>query len=106
MAYTTLLFEHPKIGDIKEAPVGFSWTTWFFWFIPALTRGDFIWAAIMFVVVLGTGGLAGFVFPFIYNSIYLNSLIKKGYKAVGDIDLVAAKLGMTIPQIEHDALSG
>jgi hypothetical protein len=32
MAYTSIMFENPNTGAIKEAPVGFSWTTLFLGF--------------------------------------------------------------------------
>lgn len=35
MAYTKLIMENPNTGEIKEAPVGFSWTVFFFGFFSA-----------------------------------------------------------------------
>jgi len=75
-------------GLTKQVKVGFSWTTFFFGFFPALFRGDLKWAAIMFIieVILGafTFGIgawvSGIVFSFIYNKIYIKELIEKGYK--------------------------
>ena len=33
-----------------------------------------------------TGGLSNLVFCFIYNKIYINSLLQKGFKPAADID--------------------
>ena len=30
MAYDTAILQHPVTGQIKEAPIGFSWTMFFF----------------------------------------------------------------------------
>lgn len=111
MAYTTIKFEHPTTGKIKKAPVGFSWTTFFFGFFPALFRGDWKWGIIMLILLIITAGLAGFVFMFIYNKIYINGLIKAGYKAsaveesgiplagASDIDFAAQKMKIEIPRL-------
>lgn len=69
---------------------GFSWTTLFFGFFPALFRGDIKWAAIMFVVHLVVGGITmglglivtWLIFAFIYNGRHLAELGKKGYVEV------------------------
>lgn len=74
-------------GMVKEAKLGFSWTTFFFGLFPALFRGDLKWAAIMFIVTLLVGivtsGLGtwipGIIFSFIYNKIYVKELLEKGY---------------------------
>ena len=78
MAFATINLE--KSGLIKEAPVGFSWTTLFFGFFPALIRGDMKWAVIIFAATFVTFGLAGIVFAFIYNRLYIQSLVEKGFK--------------------------
>jgi hypothetical protein len=75
-------------GITKEVKVGFSWTTFFFGFFPALFRGDLKWAAIMFIIsvaigsfTLGIGAwVSGIVFSFVYNKIYIKELIEKGYR--------------------------
>jgi hypothetical protein len=75
-------------GITKEVKVGFSWTTFFFGFFPALFRGDLKWAAIMFIIsvaigsfTLGIGAwVSGIVFSFVYNKIYVKELIEKGYR--------------------------
>jgi len=101
MAYTSIMFENPHTGVKKEAPVGFSWTVFFFGFFPPLLRGDLKWAAIMFVFSLITMGLSGLVFMFIYNKLYIQDLIGSGFKArsmtSGDLDAVATKLAIQIP---------
>ena len=76
MAFATITFKS-KEGVVKDAPVGFSWTTFFFGFFPALIRGDWLWALIMVVAAMVTFGLSGFVFAFIYNRLYIQSLLKK-----------------------------
>ncbi|WP_258296248.1 hypothetical protein [Paenibacillus peoriae] len=68
-----------KTGMIKERKVGFSWTTLFFGFFPALFRGDWKWAVIIFLVSILTSGASNFVFCFIYNRIHINDLLTQGY---------------------------
>ena len=79
MAFGTIILKS-KEGVTKEAPVGFSWTTFFFGFFPALIRGDWVWALIMVAAGMVTFGISGFVFCFIYNRIYIQGLLKKGFK--------------------------
>ncbi|MFG3612765.1 DUF2628 domain-containing protein [Rummeliibacillus sp. G93] len=74
-------------GVMKNVKVGFSWTTFFFGFFPALFRGDLKWAIIMFIVAaalgsftFGLGGMvADIIFAFIYNKIYIKELLEKQY---------------------------
>lgn len=81
-------------GVTKRCKVGFSWTTLFFGFFPALFRGDLKWAVIMFVMagVVGvfTFGLGawipGIIFAFVYNQIFMKDLIDKGYYPANDED--------------------
>ena len=79
MAFATINFQN-KSGIVKEAPVGFSWTTFFFGFFPALIRGDWLWAVIIFAASAVSFGLAGIVFAFIYNRLYIQGLLKQGFK--------------------------
>ena len=78
MAFATIQLKN-KNGAVKEAPVGFSWTTFFLSFWVPLTRGDWMWAIIMLVAVFITFGIAGILFAFIYNRIYIEGLLKQGY---------------------------
>ncbi|SDS73502.1 hypothetical protein SAMN05444162_2148 [Paenibacillaceae bacterium GAS479] len=79
-------------GGLKEVKLGFSWTTFFFGFFPALFRGDLKWAAIMFVAGLAAGlftwgiGLwvPGLIFSFIYNQMYIKELLEKGYYPINE----------------------
>lgn len=68
-----------KNGVTKQAPTGFSWTTLFFGFFPALIRGDIKWGLIMIVISMITGGISLLVFPFIYNKFYIKELLKQEY---------------------------
>jgi hypothetical protein len=80
MAYAVIDFEHPVSGAMRTAPVGFSWTTLFFGPIPALLRGHWVGALVIFILYVVTFGLSGLVFPFIYNKMYIKYLIGEGYK--------------------------
>lgn len=91
MAHSTIVFKHPTFGTIKSAPVGFSWTTCLFGFWPALLRGDFKWAAIIFGITvaaslftLGIGGIiCNIVFGVMYNKMYVKGLQDNGYQMDG-----------------------
>ena len=103
MAYATLLMENPLTGQMKEAPVGFSWTTFFFGFFPALFRGYFKWAIIIFLLALITVGLSGLVFMFIYNKLYIKDLIADGFKVKSIVnsnaDQLRIRLQMDLPML-------
>lgn len=83
-----------EAGIVKEVKVGFSWTTFFFGFIPALIRGDLKRAVIMFVTALlaavftlGFGAwIPGIIFSFVYNKIFIKGLLEKGYRPATQSD--------------------
>ncbi|MCD5324248.1 MULTISPECIES: DUF2628 domain-containing protein [Pontibacillus] len=83
-----------EAGVVKEVKVGFSWTTFFFGFIPALIRGDLKWAVIMFVLAAVAGAftfglgawIPGIIFSFVYNKIFIKELLEKGYRAATEED--------------------
>ncbi|WP_412023098.1 hypothetical protein [Burkholderia cepacia] len=87
MAHSTIVFKQPNFGTIRNAPVGFSWTTLCFGCFPAIFRGDFKWAAINILVTFGvalvTLGFGAFIpwiiFAVIYNKMYIRELAGKGY---------------------------
>ncbi|QJE73786.1 hypothetical protein HHL28_12390 [Aerophototrophica crusticola] len=83
----TVMMKHAGSGIIKRGFYGFSWTTFFFGFFPALFRGDFLTfiGAFVIIVILGalTFGIGSFiamiVWAFLYNSYYTKRLLEKGY---------------------------
>ena len=101
MAYTEITFRHPTHGGQKQAPIGFSWTTLFFSCFPALIRGDWKWGFIHLVLVFLTAGLSALVFAFIYNKLYVKTLLEQGYTSDEDdavLKPVEAALGLQIPR--------
>jgi|TARA_B110000196_G_C21034869_1_gene609460 hypothetical protein len=93
MAFAIITFKS-KNQVVKNAPVGFSWTTLFFGFFPALIRGDWLWAIIMLVASVFTFGFAGIIFAFIYNRLYIQNLLKQGFEVQnysGDKTLIERK---------------
>ncbi|QLB23316.1 hypothetical protein [Phocoenobacter skyensis] len=102
MAFASIMFENKNTDSVKEAPVGFSWTTLFFWFFPALFRGDFKYTIIMFVLAIFTAGISILIFPFIYNKLYIKDLMAAGYKAISvakaELEFIESKLGFEIPK--------
>lgn len=101
MAFATLHLENPRTGQLRQAPVGFSWTTMFFGFIPALWRGHWMGAIIQLVCAIVTVGLSGLVFMFIYNKMYLRHLLNEGFKVAGatmPIEHIERRIGFTLPQ--------
>lgn len=75
-------------AETKVVKSGFSWTTLFFGFWPALLRGDFTGAFLIFIIEvvfsLPTAGfgftIVGFIFSFFYNKMYINKLLRKGWQ--------------------------
>ena len=104
MAYATLILENPNTLRRKEAPIGFSWTVFFFGCFPPLLRSDWKWAIIMFLLAIVTYGFSGLLFSFIYNKLYLGDLIRSGFKAKsidrGTMEGLSQKLRMNIPVLE------
>ena len=105
---TRINLRNPNTGIIKKACYGFSWTTLFFAFWPALLRGDFKWGLIGAFMWLIVGSFTAFipsliyliVMAFIYNGIHARDLIEKGYQLSGtdtENALAAAALGISLP---------
>ncbi|WP_147694706.1 hypothetical protein [Vogesella mureinivorans] len=80
--------KNPHTGLTKTGYIGFSWTTFFFGFFPALFRGDFITFIggfiISIIIALVTAGIGAFfigiIWAFMYNKYYTRKLIEKGYQ--------------------------
>tara|TARA_B100001175_G_scaffold285817_1_gene267102 strand:- start:227 stop:541 length:315 start_codon:yes stop_codon:yes gene_type:complete len=101
MAFSTLNLKHPDLEITKQAPVGFSWTVFFFNFFPPVFRGDWKYAIIILLLSLITLGFSTLVFMFIYNKLYVQSLLEQGYASVDSEEVlgpIEAKLGMKIPR--------
>lgn len=65
--------------EIKDVPLGFSWTTFFFGCIPAFCRGDWISGSIIFSLAFFTLGFSNIIAAFLYNKMYARSLFERGY---------------------------
>ena len=94
LAYTTLTLENHKTGEIRYAPVGFSWTALCLFFCPAIYRRDWRSLALMLPLCVVTLGLANMVFFFTYNKLYLKHLLAQGFEisVYGAPSVNAAKL--------------
>ena len=79
MASTKVVLKHSTSGVLKEARLGFSWTTLIFCFWQAVFRGDMKWGVIQFFAQFLTFGASWLCFPFVYNKIFVKGLLKKGY---------------------------
>jgi hypothetical protein len=101
MAYAKIMFEHPEIGTVRKAPVGFSWTTLLFGPIVGLFRKDLLWTFWMLLAAAVTSGVSLVIFPFFYNKVYIKRLLKKGYRVSStegaELDLLKKKLELVLP---------
>ncbi|KRN75639.1 hypothetical protein IV73_GL000128 [Weissella kandleri] len=79
-------------NQVKQVKAGFSWTTLFFGFFPALFRGDWKWFGIIFLAELVVGSftmgygtwIISLVFAFIYNNLYIKDLLSQGFMPADD----------------------
>ncbi len=84
---TAVRVMHPEHGISQTAYVGFSWTSFFFGGIPAMTRGDVgiglgVLVGTIFLGAVSFGLLAiviNLVWAFVYNKMYTTKLLEKGY---------------------------
>jgi hypothetical protein len=100
-----LNMELADTGVIKAAPVGFSWTTFFFGPFPAYMRGDMKWGTIILVAAVVTSGISTLIFCFTYNKTYIQELLTKGFKVksveAGTIESAKAKTGINLPELSQ-----
>ncbi|TFW32112.1 hypothetical protein [Massilia horti] len=105
---TRIALKHKESGIVKDGYYGFSWTTFFFGFFPALFRGDyitfiggFVVSVIIGIMTLGIGAFfIGLVWSFMYNKYYTRKLLERGYVLAGsdaDNTMAASALGIAIP---------
>lgn len=102
MAFAKVFLKNPRTGQMREAPVGFSWTTFFFGFFPALLRSDWIGAAVQFILAMLTAGFSNLFFMFAYNKWHLKRLVNEGYEVTGstsDIGLIEQRLSQQLPRL-------
>jgi len=101
MSGPIVVLKNPDTEEVKQALVGFSWTTLFFSGFVALMRGDIKWCVIQ--LVASFSGVSLLIFPFIYNKLFIKELIAKGFKiksiSNGDVDNVEALLGFKLPML-------
>jgi hypothetical protein len=79
MAHSVLTFDNPRTGQIRQAPIGFSWSTFFVGGFVPLYRGDTKWFFLCWLLALVTGGISWLVMPFLYNNIYARNLHNEGF---------------------------
>lgn len=102
MANNTIYFQNPRTGQVRSAPVGFSWTVFFFGPFPLLFRSSWKWAAIIFIAALVTSGISSVIFSFFINKLYIGDLLCEGFevKSVekGSAEQALASMGIAIPR--------
>lgn len=90
---TKILMKHPQTGIVKTGFYGYSWTLFFWGFLPPLFRGD-IKAGLLLLCTLS---LAAPFYAFVYNKHYTQSLIRQGFVFAGsDAENALAKQKLLI----------
>lgn len=81
-------------GEIKQVKVGYSWTVFFWGFLPSLFRKDWLGALVIFVLnlfvsyLVGSYGLlvADAIIGALYNKNYISRLLHDGYVPISNHD--------------------
>ena len=84
---TTVIMKQKSTGLLRMGYFGFSWTTLFFGFFPALFRADFITfiggfivSSMIAILTKGVGmGVIFIIWAFMYNKYYTRNLLERGY---------------------------
>lgn len=76
-----IVLKQKETGLVKEAKLGFSFTSLFFGVIIPIIRGDFKGFVLQLLASMATFGFAWLVIPFLYNKRYVARLLEKGYVA-------------------------
>ncbi|MDA0747765.1 MAG: HrgC protein [bacterium] len=79
-----ITFRHSQSGVTKQTKLGFSWTTLLFGLFVPLLRGDLKWTIIMLILAFLTFGISWLIFPFVYNKVYIKSMLESGYTPVDE----------------------
>lgn len=74
-----IVYLRNSVGVVKRVKLGFSWTMLFFGIFVPIFRGDLKWTVLFLILLIITSGLAWFVLPFIYNKLYIKSLLENGW---------------------------
>ena len=114
MAFDKVILENPRTGQIREAPIGFSWTMFLFGPFAPMFRGDWKWALIILIIALIIAGITagllgwvpGLIGAFIWNKSYLNRLISDGFQLKAtergtSLDRVDRELGYAARRVDH-----
>lgn len=111
MAFNTAILENSHTGQIRQAPMGYSWTMFFFGFFPPMFRGDWKWVAIVFFSAIAgalvsfglLAWLGPFICSFVWNKSHINGLVSEGYRlrsvSHGDLELADGYVGYRIKRI-------
>ncbi|MDB5641451.1 MAG: conserved hypothetical rane protein [Hyphomicrobiales bacterium] len=102
-----VLLKHPQTGLVTTGFYGFSWTTLFFGFFPALFRKDFVTFGVglviytvVAIITIGIGAaVASIAWAFMYNKYFTRKLITQGYRFADSAtanQLAASALGVSL----------
>lgn len=82
---------NPTTGELRSVKVGFSWTTFFWGFWPALFRKDFKWALISLIASAFSFSAFSLVWAFLYNKTYITDRLEDGWMPNSDADIAILK---------------
>lgn len=103
MAFAKLYMKNENTGQMREAPVGFSWTFGIFGGFVALYRKDYIEGLFWIFGQFMTAGFTSIIGGFIYNKRYIKKLMNEGFKvksATMDMDRINSSLKMELETID------